>query len=82
MAAQNLTRRWVLAGLGAGLAAPALGAAQSAPSTADLVAKAKLTGTTGFCVADVATGQILDSFQPLAPVPPASVAKTIYRELH
>ncbi len=77
MAAQNLTRRWVLAGLGAGLAAPALGAAQSAPSTADLVAKAKLTGTTGFCVADVATGQILDSFQPLAPVPPASVAKTM-----
>jgi hypothetical protein len=38
---------------------------------ADLVAKAKLTGTSGFCVADVATGQILDSFQPSAPVPPA-----------
>jgi D-alanyl-D-alanine carboxypeptidase/D-alanyl-D-alanine-endopeptidase (penicillin-binding protein 4) len=77
MAAHNLTRRWVLAGLGAGLAAPALGAAQSAPSTADLVAKANLTGTTGFCVADVATGKILDSFHPLAPVPPASVIKAI-----
>ena len=77
MAAHNLTRRWVLAGLGAGLAAPALGAAQSAPSTADLVAKANLTGTTGFCVADVATGKILDSFNPLAPVPPASVIKAI-----
>lgn len=77
MAAQSLTRRWVLAGLGAGLAAPALGAAKSVPSTADLVAKANLTGTTGFCVADVATGQILDSFHPSAPVPPASVAKTI-----
>lgn len=77
MAPQLWTRRWVMAGLGAGLAAPALATTQAAPSTADLVAKANLTGTTGFCVADVATGQILDSFQPLTPVPPASVVKAI-----
>ena len=76
MAAANWTRRWVLAGLGAGLAAPSFAALQSA-TTADLVAKAKLTGTTGFCLADVATGEILDSFHASAPVPPASVAKTI-----
>jgi D-alanyl-D-alanine carboxypeptidase/D-alanyl-D-alanine-endopeptidase (penicillin-binding protein 4) len=76
MASATLTRRWVLAGLGAGFAAPSLAVAQTA-TTADLVAKAKLTGTSGFCVADVATGQILDSFQPSAPVPPASVIKAI-----
>ena len=76
MTAQTLTRRWVLAGLGAGLAAPSLATAQSA-TTADLVAKANLTGTTGFCVADLATGEILDSFQPNAQVPPASVIKAI-----
>ena len=80
MASPTWTRRWVLAGLGAGFgagfAAPSSVAAQTARTT-DLVAKAKLTGTTGFCVADVATGQILDSFQPASPVPPASVIKTI-----
>ncbi|MEY4780631.1 MAG: D-alanyl-D-alanine carboxypeptidase/D-alanyl-D-alanine-endopeptidase [Pseudomonadota bacterium] len=76
MTAQTLTRRWVLAGLGAGLAAPSLATAQSG-TTADLVAKANLTGTTGFCVADLAAGEILDSFQPNAQVPPASVIKAI-----
>ena len=62
MTAQTLTRRWVLAGLGAGLAAPSLATAQSG-TTADLVAKANLTGTTGFCVADLAAGEILGLLQ-------------------
>lgn len=81
------TRRGLLGGLAATLAAPALAktkkaakpAAKSAApaSAADLVAAAQLTGVTGYCVAEVATGRILESFNPETGVPPASVAKTI-----
>ncbi len=83
----------VLGGLGASLAMPALAKSKkptgssakanptAAPavdiSAADLVAKANLTGVTGYSVAEVATGRIIESFQADAPVPPASVAKSI-----
>ena len=43
----------------------------------DLVAKASLGGVTGYIVADVATGRVLEQVNADAPVPPASVAKTI-----
>ncbi|MCW1919084.1 D-alanyl-D-alanine carboxypeptidase/D-alanyl-D-alanine-endopeptidase [Rhodobacter sp. KR11] len=69
----HLTRRLVLAGMGAALAAPAL--AQG--GIKDLVAAAKLSGTTGFVVADVRTGQVVESLNAGAEVPPASVAKAI-----
>ena len=83
MPLKQWTRRMMLGGIGASLAVPALGktkkpAAKPVPQTsADLVAAARLTGVTGFCVAEVATGRVLESFQADVPVPPASVAKTI-----
>lgn len=81
MASQNLSRRWVLGALGAGLAAPALAQTKkingATPGLAEMVAAAKLTGVTGFCVAEVASGRIVESLNAQALVPPASVAKTI-----
>lgn len=80
----NWTRRGVLGALGAGLAAPALAKTKktkAAPVTPlspeEMLAKARLSGVTGYCVADVATGRVLESLNADAPVPPASVAKTI-----
>lgn len=91
-----LTRRGLLAGLLAGVAAPAFGeavrtsprprarlvpsVAAGVPSSgggAALVAEARLGGTTGFIVAEVATGRVLEAFNESASLPPASVAKTI-----
>lgn len=74
------TRRFVLAGMAGALAAPAL--AKSTPDLVaarltDLVAAPKLTGTTSCIVAEVATGRVLESFNPSAQVPPASVAKAV-----
>ncbi len=43
----------------------------------DLVARAKLGGVTGYLVAEVATGRVLEQVNADAPVPPASVAKTL-----
>ena len=81
------TRRGILGGMAASLASPALAKVKKPKasvvvpaqplSTAELVAKANLTGVTGFCVAEVATGRVLESLNANAPVPPASVAKTI-----
>lgn len=90
MAFHPWTRRGMLGGLVSTLAAPALAktkkpaAKPTAPakdpaagSAAALVAAAKLTGVTGFCVAEVSTGKVLETFQADTPVPPASVAKSI-----
>ncbi len=89
----SVTRRGVLGGLMAGAALPVWGesirpmprpmpsamkeAATSVNDTRDLVAAAKLTGITGYIVADVATGRVLEQVNADAPVPPASVAKTV-----
>ena len=86
-----VTRRGVLAGLMLGAASPVLGdavtrslrpkgRAQVAVAQAvagDAVAQARLGGMTGYVVAEVATGRILDQMNPGAPLPPASVAKTL-----
>ena len=90
MALNDWTRRGMLGGLVSTLALPALGKtkkAKVAKSAAvadplagkaeDRVTAARLTGVSGFCVAEVATGRILESFNADAQVPPASVAKTI-----
>ncbi len=88
----SVTRRGMLGGMLAGAALPAWGEAirpmpRPAPKAimsaipvkdaGDLVAAAKLGGVTGYIVADVATGRVLEQVNADAPVPPASVAKTI-----
>ena len=88
----SVTRRGVLGGLLAGAALPAWGetmrpmprpsanggtVATAIKGAGDLVAAAKLTGITGYIVADVKTGRVLEQMNADAPVPPASVAKTI-----
>jgi len=40
-----------------------------------LLARANLGGTTGFVAIDIETGEEIESYQPDAPLPPASVAK-------
>ncbi|MBE0553582.1 MAG: D-alanyl-D-alanine carboxypeptidase/D-alanyl-D-alanine-endopeptidase [Rhodobacteraceae bacterium] len=81
----------MLAGLLAGVAGSALAEAPATsprpeprpfsdpglPAGERLIEAAKLGGTTGFVVADAATGAILDAVNPDALLPPASVAKTI-----
>ena len=69
----HLTRRLLLAGMGATLAAPAL--AQG--GVKDMLAAAKLSGTTGFLVADVRSGRVIESLNAGEELPPASVAKAI-----
>lgn len=69
------TRRGVLGGMGALLAAPAFAKGQE--GLTDLVASAKLTGVSALIVAEVGTGRVLESLNAGAQVPPASVAKTI-----
>ena len=86
MALNDWTRRGMLGGLASVLAAPALAKtkkAKPAPvdplagTAEDWVTRAKLTGVSGFCVAEVATGRVLESYNAGVKVPPASVAKTI-----
>lgn len=90
MPLNDWTRRSFFGGLASTLAVPALAktkkaakpaakpAAPAAPlSLADIASKAQLTGVTGFCVAEVASGRILESLNPETGVPPASVCKTI-----
>ncbi|TCS65894.1 D-alanyl-D-alanine carboxypeptidase/D-alanyl-D-alanine-endopeptidase (penicillin-binding protein 4) [Primorskyibacter sedentarius] len=43
----------------------------------ELIAKAKLNGQVTYCVADVATGEIIERMGPNVGLPPASVAKAI-----
>lgn len=80
----NWTRRGVLGGIGSTLALPVWAkngkpAVQDplAMSPAEMMASARLSGVTGFCVAEVASGKVLESVNADAAVPPASVAKTI-----
>jgi len=58
----------------AGIGRPAV---PTAPAADALVAAAKLTGKTGFVVADAASGEVLESRNPLLAQPPASVTKAI-----
>lgn len=60
------------------------GAAEAQPKpqgavgpAADLIAAAKLGGVTGFCVAEVATGRVLEQENAGALLPPASVIKSV-----
>ncbi len=81
----QISRRGVLAGLAAGIAAPAFGeAVQPKPrpvaagaNATDLVTAARLGGVTGYIVADVATGRVIEQAGADIAVPPASVAKTV-----
>jgi len=89
----RVTRRFLLGGLLGGVAGTALANApltsvrpiaraagfvkRTAPPAEALVAAAKLTGKTGFVVADARTGVVLESRNPLLAQPPASVAKSI-----
>lgn len=93
----HLSRRSLLIGLMASAASTALAGApkrsirpeyrpktirlQAAGTVDDLVTSAKLSGKVAFIVADLSTGQMLESRKPLLAQPPASVAKaftTIY----
>jgi D-alanyl-D-alanine carboxypeptidase/D-alanyl-D-alanine-endopeptidase (penicillin-binding protein 4) len=47
------------------------------PTGEDLVARAALGGRVGYAVADAATGEMLEVFNPLFALPPASVAKAV-----
>ncbi|TFL18477.1 D-alanyl-D-alanine carboxypeptidase/D-alanyl-D-alanine-endopeptidase [Jannaschia formosa] len=51
--------------------------ARSAPAADALVAEAGLGGKVGFVVADAATGEVLETYNPIRPQPPASVAKAV-----
>ncbi|UWQ18450.1 D-alanyl-D-alanine carboxypeptidase/D-alanyl-D-alanine-endopeptidase [Jannaschia sp. M317] len=51
--------------------------ARSAPAADRLVAEAGLGGKVGFVVADARSGEILESLNPIRPLPPASVAKAV-----
>lgn len=83
-------RRWVLGGLLAGATLPAWADAPAtsphppqrpalAPQAgaARLVQAAKLTGAVGYCVADLASGKVLDAFGADVALPPASVTKAV-----
>lgn len=60
---------------------PRAGTAAAAPAAvadaAQLLAAAKLTGATGFVVADAATGAVLEQHDGTQPLPPASVTKAV-----
>ncbi len=81
-------RRWVLGGLLAGVAAPVWAEAPAlslrprarvvkTSGAAALVEAAKLTGVVGYCVADLATGRVLEAFADTVAMPPASVTKAV-----
>jgi D-alanyl-D-alanine carboxypeptidase/D-alanyl-D-alanine-endopeptidase (penicillin-binding protein 4) len=88
-----VTRRAFLIGTASLAASPAFGAApetslrpllrpeglfrRAIPSGAEIVARASLGGRVGYAVADAATGEMLEVFNPLYPMPPASVAKAV-----
>ena len=50
---------------------------RSAPAADRMVAEAGLGGRIGFAVADARTGEVLETHNPLRPLPPASVAKVV-----
>ena len=86
----DFSRRWVLGGMLAGAAAPVWAEAPltsirprrrgaavivDVPGAQGLVEAAKLGGTLGYVVADLATGRVLEGMNPDLAQPPASVAK-------
>lgn len=88
----DISRRLVLGGLLAGVAAPVWAeapltsirpvrrgakAVADVPAAQGLIEAAKLGGTLGFVVADLATGRVLEGMNPDLPQPPASVAKAM-----
>ncbi|GIT91649.1 D-alanyl-D-alanine carboxypeptidase [Jannaschia pagri] len=56
---------------------PADALARSAPAADRLVAEAGLGGKVGFVLADARSGRILETYNPVRPLPPASVAKAV-----
>ncbi|SFJ41808.1 D-alanyl-D-alanine carboxypeptidase/D-alanyl-D-alanine endopeptidase [Jannaschia pohangensis] len=56
---------------------PADALARSAPAADRLVGEAQLGGHVGFVVADARTGEVLETYNPIRPMPPASVAKAV-----
>ena len=50
---------------------------EARPTHDDMVAAARLGGTTAFVLADAATGRVLASREPEVALPPASVAKVV-----
>lgn len=52
-------------------------AAATSAGAADLIAKARLTGTLSYAVADVKSGKVHETHNPTLAQPPASVIKTI-----
>ena len=88
-----ISRRFFLSGLLASTAPAAWAAAperslrplerptdfllRTIPEAADILRDAGLGGRIGFAVADAATGEMLEVVNPLYPLPPASVAKSV-----
>lgn len=50
---------------------------RSAPAADRMVEEAGLGGRVGFVVADARTGAVLETYNPVRPMPPASVAKAV-----
>ncbi len=88
----KVSRRWLLGGLAAGVAAPVWAeapltsirprrragiAAVEVPGAEGLISAAKLGGTLGYVVADAASGRVLEAMNPTLQQPPASVAKAM-----
>ncbi len=89
----SVSRRAFLSAIGALAATPALAKAplsslrpvargedlarRSLPSVEELISKARLDGTVGFAVADLATGLMLEEHESSTGLPPASVAKAL-----
>lgn len=90
---QQISRRFVLAGLTAGAASPALanapltslaplprptgGFQRTLPDTASLVARAQIRGATTVALIDLDTGEIIDGVAPALKLPPASTTKAL-----
>jgi serine-type D-Ala-D-Ala carboxypeptidase/endopeptidase (penicillin-binding protein 4) len=78
MPARGVSRRAVIAGAAALLAAPVVRPARAAPDAPDaILARSGLAALSGFAIADVATGELVEAHQPQVERPPASVAKVI-----
>ena len=88
----DFSRRWILGGLLAGAAAPVWAEAPltsirpvrrgakapvDVPDAQGLIEAAKLGGTLGYVVADLATGRVLEGLNTDLAQPPASVAKAM-----
>jgi D-alanyl-D-alanine carboxypeptidase/D-alanyl-D-alanine-endopeptidase (penicillin-binding protein 4) len=50
---------------------------RAAPGVGELIRKAKVSGTVGFVLADVESGEILEGHHPEVTLPPASVTKAV-----